>query len=320
MGVSVVIPNYNGAKYLKACLESLMEQSLKAEEILIVDNDSKDSSVQYIIDHYKDKVTLVIMDKNEGFSIAVNEGIKRSKSEFVALLNNDTELHKNWLEKLYNCIKKDDKIFSVSSKMLRFIERDIIDDAGDEYTLFGWSSKIGDGEPSFKHSVSREVFSACAGAAIYRQSILEGIGLFDENFFAYLEDMDISYRARVYGYKNYYESEALVYHIGSATSGSRHNSFKVRLASRNNIYLIYKNMPNLQIALNFIFILMGIIIKWIYFGTKGLGLVYIKGVFEGLKTKKKINRVNIKNNLYNYRKIQKMLFINTINLLKRGKI
>ena len=318
MGVSVVIPNYNGEKYLKACLDSLMEQSLKAEEIIVVDNDSKDSSIQYIIDNYKDKVTLVTMDKNYGFSIAVNEGIKRSKSEFVALLNNDTELHKNWLEELYNRIKSQDEIFSVSSKMLRFIERDIIDDAGDEYTLFGWSSKIGDGQPSFKQDISREVFSACAGAAIYRKSILEEIGLFDENFFAYLEDMDISYRARVYGYKNYYASGSKVYHIGSATSGSRHNSFKVKLAARNNIYLIYKNMPNLQIALNFIFIFVGIIIKWIYFSLKGLGRDYIGGVFEGIKTKKKINRVKIKNNLYNYRKIEKMLFINTINLLKRG--
>ncbi|PRR83060.1 glycosyltransferase family 2 protein [Clostridium vincentii] len=318
MGVSVVIPNYNGEKYLKACLDSLMEQSLKAEEIIIIDNDSKDSSIQYIRANYKDKVTLVVMDKNYGFSRAVNEGIKRSKSEFVALLNNDTELHKDWLKELYNCIKEDDKIFSASSKMLRFIERDIIDDAGDEYTLFGWSSKNGDGKPSSKQDISREVFSACAGAAIYRSSILEEIGLFDEDFFAYLEDMDISYRARIYGYKNYYASKSKVYHIGSATSGSRHNSFKVKLAARNNIYLIHKNMPNLQIALNSIFIFIGIMIKWIYFALKGLGRDYICGVFEGLKTKKKINRVKIKNNLYNYRKIEKMLFINTINLLKRG--
>jgi GT2 family glycosyltransferase len=318
MGVSVVIPNYNGEKYLKACLDSLMEQSLKAEEIIIVDNDSKDSSVQYIKDNYKDKVTLVIMDKNMGFSIAVNEGIKRNKSDFVALLNNDTELHTSWLEELYNCINKDDKIFSCSSKMLRYRERDIIDDAGDEYTLFGWSSKIGDGQSSSKQDISREVFSSCAGAAIYRNSILHEIGFFDENFFAYLEDMDISYRARTYGYKNYYAAKALVYHIGSATSGSRHNSFKVKLAARNNIYLIYKNMPNAQIALNFIFILIGIVIKWLYFSFKGLGKDYIGGVVEGIKTKKKINRVKIKNNLYNYREIEKMLFVNTINLLKRG--
>lgn len=318
MGVSVVIPNYNGEKYLKACLESLMEQSLKPDEIIIVDNDSKDGSVQYIKDNFGDKVTLICLDNNYGFSKAVNEGIKKNKSEFVALLNNDTELDRDWLKELYNCIRSDEQIFSCCSKMLRFVEREIIDDAGDEYTLFGWGAKIGDGKLSSEYEESREVFSSCAGAAIYRSSILEEIGLFDENFFAYLEDMDISYRARVYGYKNYFAAKSKIYHIGSATSGSRHNSFKVKLASRNNVYLIYKNMPNLQIVLNFLFIFVGVVIKWAYFTKKGLGKDYISGVLDGLKTKSKVHRVNVKNNLYNYRQIQKMLFENTINLLKRG--
>lgn len=318
MGVSVVIPNYNGKKYLKACMESLMKQSLKADEIIIVDNASKDGSVEYIKENFNDVVELVSFQENYGFSIAVNEGIKRSKHEFVALLNNDTELHVDWLKELHENINKDSNIFASCSRMLRFNERDIIDDAGDEYTLLGWGSKIGDGKPSINYEESREVFSACAGAAIYRKSILDKIGLFDENFFAYLEDMDISYRARVYGYKNYYAAKAKIYHIGSATSGSRHNSFKVKLAARNNIYLIYKNMPNAQIALNFIFIFVGIMIKWLYFSMKGLGKAYISGVIEGIKTKKKINRVKLKNNLYNYIEIEKMLFKNTLNLLKRG--
>ncbi|MBD7910212.1 glycosyltransferase family 2 protein [Clostridium cibarium] len=318
MGVSVVIPNYNGEKYLKACLESLMEQTLKPEEIIIVDNNSKDGSIEYIKNNFNDKVTLICLEDNYGFSKAVNEGIKKSESEFVALLNNDTQLHKDWLKELYNCMKSDEQIFSCCSKMLRFDNREIIDDAGDEYTLFGWGSKIGDGKLSSDYEESREVFSSCAGAAIYRSSILEEIGLFDENFFAYLEDMDISYRARVYGYKNYFSAKAKIYHIGSATSGSKHNSFKVKLSARNNIYLIYKNMPNSQIVLNFIFIFAGVVIKWIYFIMKGLGRDYISGVLEGLKTKSKIHRLSMKNNLYNYRQIQKMLFKNTINLLKRG--
>ena len=261
MGVSVVIPNYNGKKYLETCMKSLMKQSLKPEEIIIVDNASKDGSIEYIKEEFKEKVTLICLDENYGFSKAVNEGIKKSTSEFVALLNNDTELDEKWLEELYKCIQKDEKIFSCCSKMLRFVERDIIDDAGDEYTLLGWGNKIGDGKASSDYEEDKEVFSSCAGAAIYRSSILDEIGLFDENFFAYLEDMDISYRARVYGYKNYYASKAKVYHIGSATSGSRHNSFKVKLAARNNIYLIHKNMPILQIILNFIFIFMGILLK-----------------------------------------------------------
>lgn len=318
MGVSVVIPNYNGKKYLETCMKSLMKQSLKPEEIIIVDNASKDGSIEYIKEEFKEKVTLICLDENYGFSKAVNEGIKKSTSEFVALLNNDTELDEKWLEELYKCIQKDEKIFSCCSKMLRFVERDIIDDAGDEYTLLGWGNKIGDGKASSDYEEDKEVFSSCAGAAIYRSSILEEIGLFDENFFAYLEDMDISYRARIYGYKNYYASKAKVYHIGSATSGSRHNSFKVKLAARNNIYLIHKNMPILQIILNFIFIFMGILIKWMYFSIKGFGTDYITGVFEGLRSKKKINRIKLKNNLFNYIDIEKKLFKNTLNLLKRG--
>lgn len=318
MGVSVVIPNYNGKKYLETCMKSLMKQSLKPEEIIIVDNASKDGSIEYIKEEFKEKVTLICLDENYGFSKAVNEGIKKSTSEFIALLNNDTELDEKWLEELYKCIQKDEKIFSCCSKMLRFVERDIIDDAGDEYTLLGWGNKIGDGKASSDYEEDKEVFSSCAGAAIYRSSILEEIGLFDENFFAYLEDMDISYRARIYGYKNYYASKAKVYHIGSATSGSRHNSFKVKLAARNNIYLIHKNMPILQVTLNFIFIFMGILIKWMYFSIKGFGTDYIAGVFEGLTTKKKINRIKLKNNLFNYIDIEKKLFKNTLNLLKRG--
>lgn len=318
MGISVVIPNYNGKKYLETCMKSLMKQSLKPDEIIIVDNASKDGSIEYIKEEFKDEVILICLNENYGFSKAVNEGIKNSTSEFVALLNNDTELDEKWLEELYKCIKADENIFSCCSKMLRFTERDIIDDAGDEYTLLGWGNKIGDGRQSKEYEEDKEVFSSCAGAAIYRKSILDEIGLFDEAFFAYLEDMDISYRARVHGYKNYYASQAKVYHIGSATSGSRHNSFKVKLAARNNIYLIYKNMPTLQVILNFIFIVIGVLVKWIYFSIKGFGGDYIKGVFEGLKTKKKVNKVRLKNNLFNYIDIEKRLFKNTLNLLKRG--
>lgn len=318
MGVSVVIPNYNGEKYLKKCLETLMEQSLKPEEIIIVDNNSSDGSIELINTYFRDKVTLIRLEENTGFSVAVNVGIKHNKSEFVALLNNDTELDEDWLKSLYYSIKDNKKIFSCCSKMLRYDNRNIIDDVGDEYTILGWAVKRGDGMISSKYNKYEEVFSSCAGAAIYRSSIFEEIGYFDENFFAYLEDMDISYRAKIYGYKNYFCPNAKIYHIGSATSGSRHNAFKVRLAARNNIFLIYKNMNSLQIVINFIFILIGILIKWIYFIKKGFGKVYISGVFEGIKNKGKINKIRLKKNSHNYLSVEKELLINTINLFKRG--
>lgn len=317
MSVSVVIPNYNGEKYIKGCLDSLMKQSLKADEIIIVDNNSTDNSLE-IIKEYKDYIKLICLKENHGFSVAVNEGIKASRSEFVTLLNNDTELEENWLKELVKCISKEKRIFSCCSKMIRYDNKDIIDDAGDEYTILGWARKIGDGKNISQYTEEKEVFSSCAGAAIYRKSILDEIGYFDENFFAYLEDLDISYRAKVYGYINYYCPSAKVYHIGSATSGSKHNDFKVRLAARNNIFLIYKNMPNVQIILNLIFILMGIIIKGIYFTIKGLGKAYFKGLYEGIKNRGRIKRIKVDNNFRKYKRIEIELINNTMNLFKRG--
>lgn len=318
MGVSVVIPNYNGEKYIKKCLDSLMVQSLKPDEIIVVDNNSTDGSLELLNNDFRDKVRIIALEKNTGFSVAVNKGIKASKGEFVVLLNNDTELDKDWLKELHSVIQKDNKIFSCCSKMIRYDNRNIIDDAGDEYSILGWSFKRGDGKSIKYYQDTEEVFSSCAGAAIYRKTILDEIGYFDEKFFAYLEDIDISYRARSFGYKNYYAHKAKVYHIGSATSGSRHNSFKVRLAARNNIFLIYKNMPIIQLIINLPFILLGILIKSIYFTLKGLGKSYILGIKDGIVGIKNIDRVRIKNNIKNYVKIELELLKNTINLFKRG--
>lgn len=318
MGVSVVIPNYNGEKYIKKCLDSLLNQSLEPDEIIIVDNKSTDGSLELINSEFRDNVYIISLEKNTGFSVAVNEGIRASNSEFVALLNNDTELDKDWLKELYAVIQKDSSIFSCCSKMIRYDNRNIIDDAGDEYSILGWSFKRGDGRTIDKYNKTEEVFSSCAGAAIYRKSIINKIGYFDEKFFAYLEDMDISYRARSFGYKNYYAHKAKVYHIGSATSGGRHNSFKVRLAARNNIFLIYKNMPIIQLIINSPFILLGMLIKAIYFTFKGLGKSYILGIKDGIVGIKNVDKVRIKNNIKNYLKVELELFKNTINLFKRG--
>lgn len=316
MSVSIVIPNYNGEKYIEKCLDSLMEQSLVPDEVIIVDNDSKDKSID-ILKKYEDKIKLIVLDKNYGFSIAVNRGIKESNSEYVVLLNNDTELDKNWLKELVKCISKDENIFSVCSKMLRYDNRNIIDDAGDFYTALGWEQKIGDGAASDKKYLeSKEIFSVCAGAAIYRRDIFDKIGYFDEKFFAYMEDVDLSYRAKVYGYKNYYCADAKVYHIGSATSGSKYNDFKVRLASRNNIFLIRKNMVGWQVAVNFIFIFVGIVVKALFFSMKGYGKAYFSGLFEGLRNKASVEKIRLKNNGKIYRHIEKELFVGMFKLVK----
>lgn len=318
MKVSIVIPNYNGEKFLDICLKSLYSQEYKDFEIIIVDNASTDNSIEYL--QNLNNIKLIKLDKNYGFSKAVNEGIKAASGEFVVLLNNDTEATKSWLKNLVKCIEKDNKIFSCSSKMLRYHEKNLIDDAGDEYNILGWSYKRGDGKDKLSYGLKdKSIFSSCGGAAIYRKSTLKEIGLFDEDFFAYLEDIDISYRALIFGYKNLYCSTAEVYHIGSATSGSRYNDFKARLTARNNLFVIYKNMPLLQLIINFPFIVIGFLIKFIFYDQRGLGKEYSQGIFEGSASLKNINKVKFSfKNILNYIKIEIILIKNVFIMMVKA--
>ena len=148
------------------------------------------------------------------------------------------------------------------------------------YSVLGWAYQRGVGRSSKGYNREREVFSACAGAAIYRRAVFEQIGYFDEMHFAYLEDIDVCYRAKIFGWHNRYCPTAVVYHVGSGTSGSKYNAFKVRLAARNNVYLNYKNMPLFQLLVNFLPITMGIIVKYGFFQKLGFGKEYLDGVKE----------------------------------------
>ncbi|SHK24203.1 glycosyltransferase family 2 protein [Tepidibacter formicigenes] len=304
MKISVIIPNYNGRKLLKDCLESLAKQSFKDFEIIIIDNGSSDHSKEFVNKNYP-KITFIEMGKNCGFSMAVNHGIKLSKGKYVVLLNNDTIAEENWLKCLLNTIESDEKIFSVSSKMIQFNNRDLIDDSGDSLNILGLAWQLGHGFKKEKCNSYKKVFSSCAGAAIYRKDLFEKIGYFDKKFFAYLEDVDIGYRANIYGYINIYCPYAKIYHIGSATSGTGYSDFKVFLTSRNNTYLIYKNMPILQLLLNSPFLFIGFIFKYMIFSRLGYSKSYIEGTIEGIKTLRKIEKTHFKfKNIKNYIKIQ----------------
>ena len=312
--VSVIIPNYNGERYLRDCIDSLMEQDYVDFETIIIDNASQDSTYEWLAE-YKG-IIFKQLDKNYGFSKAVNEGIKMAQGEYVLLLNNDTVVETDFVKELVKAIEKDKRIFGVSSKMIAYQDHSIMDDAGDEYTILGWAYKTGDGKPVEDFIKPRKVFSACAGAALYRKRVFDEMGLFDEDFFAYMEDVDISYRARVYGYYNVYCPEAKVYHIGSATSGSKYNEFKVRLAARNNIYVPYKNMPLLQFVMNFPALLVGTFIKYLWFVKKGFGKVYLEGLKEGIKSYRSIEKIPFKGkHLWNYVVIEWLLIKNTFKYL-----
>ena len=311
MKVTIVIPNYNGKHFMEPCLSSLSEQTYKNFHILVVDNASSDGSIEYMEENYPD-IELIKLQKNFGFSKAVNIGIQHSRTPYVILLNNDTTVDTRYVEEMVKAIEKSPKIFSVSSKMIQMYHPELIDSAGDLYTLLGWGVCRGCGRPVSNYQKYDEIFTACAGAAIYRRSVFDEIGYFDENHFAYLEDIDIGYRARIYGYYNMYCPTALVYHVGSGTSGSKYNSFKVKLAARNNLYLNYKNMPCLQLIINAIPIAAGIFVKYSFFRKLGFGKDYLEGLKEGIRTAKKCKKVAYRpERLKNYLAIELELLAGT---------
>ena len=319
MKVSVVTPNYNGEKFLKAFFESLNEDSQLIGEVIIVDNGSTDSSKEFIRGNsFNFPVRLIENEENLGFSPAVNQGIMESQYEYIFSLNNDTEIRKGSIKALADLMSSDDSIFSAQAKMLQYDNKELIDDVGDEYNLLAWTKKTGENHNSSEYTEVREIFSACAGAAMYRKSLLDEIGMFDDSFFAYMEDVDLAIRSRINGYRNLLCPDAVVYHIGSATSGSRYNEFKVRLAARNNVWVVYKNLPIPLKIVNFIFLFLGFLIKYLFFVKKGFGPVYLAGIREGLSTRGKIQKVKFKSkNTKNYFKIEYRLIINTLKFLKK---
>ena len=319
MLTSVVITNYNGIRYLKNCLLSLQKCEGEDFEVIVVDNGSTDGS-DLLPDSLKLNVRLIKLNENTGFAHAVNVGIREAKGEYVILLNNDTEVESGFVRKLTEALKKNRKAFSASAMMVDMNNREVLDGAGDYYCALGWAFAYGKGKKTEECDKGRKIFSSCGGACIYDKSKLEITGLFDEQHFAYLEDVDLGYRARIAGFDNIYEPKAVVYHAGSGFSGSRYNEFKIKLSSRNSIYLILKNMPLLQLIINLPFLLVGYLIKTLFFILKGFGKVYLKGLLAGFKLyfskEGHKNKVRFKlSNLKNYFIIEIELLVNILRRL-----
>ena len=186
MKASIVIPNLNGAGWLRDSIESIWAQTEQDFELIIIDNGSTDESLAIARSYVgRPGYTLVENQTNTGFSAAVNTGIGLAKGEYVVLFNNDAFAQPDWLAQLIAMADAEPRAFAVQSLMIRHFERDICDDAGDYVTLFGWACKRGDGMYWRRYTKPGRIFSACGGASLYRKSILDEIGLFDELFFAY---------------------------------------------------------------------------------------------------------------------------------------
>ena len=323
----VIIPHFNKLLLLKECLFHLDNQSYKSFDILIVDNGSSDGSAEYIhnLSNEKPNYHSILLSENMGFAYAVNKGLKFSIEngyKYSILLNNDAYIEDGFVKELVTSISSSLDIFAVSSMMINYHNKNLVDSFGDYYTILGWSFQGHIGEKVNDFNYNENCFSACAGAAIYSNAILEKIGLLDENFFAYLEDVDLSYRARLYGYNIKNCFTARCYHLGSATSGSKYNEFKVRTSARNNIYLIYKNMSYIQILINIFPLFVGMVIKQIFFAMKGFGLDYFFGIFDGFRNLKMIKKNDFaKIPVLNIVLVEIYLIVNTLkyvyNYIKR---
>lgn len=238
--LSVVIPNWNGKHFLGACLDSLRLQSETQIEVIMVDNASSDGSQAFVKSGYPE-VKLIPLDENRGFTGACNIGLEAASGEFVALLNNDTELDARWATEIIAAFDARPEAGIVASKMLLFDQRDRLHTAGDYFTTDGRAGNRGAWEiDRGQYDTAEYVFCACGGSAAFRRSMLAETGCLDDDFFFLLEDVDIAWRAQLAGYKVWYTPRATVYHHLSATGGGTTASY---YDGRNSIWLIAKNMP-----------------------------------------------------------------------------
>ena len=238
--VSIVIPHWNGKRFLHTCLTALRNQTYDDVEIIVADNASVDGSQTYIREHFPE-VIIEQLPVNRGFTGACNAGMRVTSGEFVVLLNNDTEVDANWVQVIVDAFARYPDAGSVASKMLLFNQRDRIHTTGDFYRVDGRPVNRGVWEQD-RGQYDREeyVFSACGGSSAYRRQMLEDIGLLDDDYFFSCEDVDIGWRAQLQGYKCVYAPNAIVYHELSASGAGKTAGF---YSMRNTIYVIAKNYP-----------------------------------------------------------------------------
>ncbi len=238
--ISVIIPNWNGAEHLPTCLESLRAQIFDDFETIIVDNGSTDGSLALLEQDYPE-VYVLALGENRGFAGACNAGMRAAQGDLILLLNNDTEAAPDWLAEVITAFERHPEAGLVASKMLLFDQRDVFHTAGDFYRVDGQPGNRGVWQrDEGQYSKEEYVFSACGGSAAYRRTMLDEIGLLDEDFFYSCEDVDLAWRAQLAGWRCVYAPRAVVYHKLSATGGGTTASF---YDGRNTIYLLFKDYP-----------------------------------------------------------------------------
>jgi GT2 family glycosyltransferase len=242
--VTIIIVNWNGERFLERCLTALMNQTVKPHEIMLLDNGSSDSSVE--IAQRFPSVQLMLQNRNTGFARGNNLAIEAAskESEWIALLNPDAFAEPRWLEALLTAAAQHPEFDVFGSRLLNATDPTLLDGAGDAYHVSGLVWRIGHGMPMpATVENTHEVFSPCAAAALYRRSALDKVGGFDEDYFCYLEDVDLGFRLQLAGYRCLYVPQSAAYHVGSGTTGGQHSDFSRYHGHRNLVWTFVKNMP-----------------------------------------------------------------------------
>ena len=240
--VSIVIPNMNARPWLDRCLQSLLAQTLQPVELILVDQNSNDGSADYVAGAYP-QVRLLRQMEDRGFTGACNEGMKAARGAFIVLFNTDARAEPDWLEMLVEAMGDDASIGSAACRTLDYHNSVLIYSLGDGVLACGDAFNIARGmrdRPDLP--MPRWVFGPSGCTAVYRRAALEKVGLLDEEFVTYYEDVDLNWRLLLAGYKCHYASEAVVYHVGNVT-GQKLRESSAFLSGRNRSLVLFKNLP-----------------------------------------------------------------------------
>lgn len=282
--VTVIIVNWNGARFLDRCLSSLLAQTVVPYEIILLDNASSDASLD-IVRRFP-SVRVLAQSENLGFACGNNLAIKAAadESEWIALLNPDAFPELRWLEELLSAARAHPDFDVFGSKLVNAADPSVLDGAGDTYHISGLVWRTGHGAPvSSRPDPTHEVFSPCAASALYRRSVLIEVGGFDEEFFCFVEDVDLGFRLRLAGHRCLYVPASVAHHVGSGTTGGQHSDFALYHGHRNLVWTYVKDMPGvlfwsfllLHLAMN--------VVALLVFTLRGQGRVLLRAKRDAVK-------------------------------------
>ena len=281
--VAVLIVNWNGEQFLERCLTALLAQTVTPYEIILVDNASTDGSLE--IARRFLSVRLLAQNSNTGFARGNNLAINAAAagSEWIALLNPDAFPEPRWLEECLLSAQRNPQFDFFGSKLLNAADPTVLDGTGDAYHVSGLVWRTAHGIPaSVLGEYECEVFSPCAAAALYRRSALLEVGGFDEDFFCYVEDVDLGFRLRLAGHRCLYVPKSVVHHVGSGTTGGQNSDFSVYHGHRNLVWTFVKDMPGLLFWLLLPLHLVLNLASIIWFAFRGQGRVILRAKRDAL--------------------------------------